>query len=226
MFRCHGLDDSPSRADRLGLHDIAWWLIFVVAICAWFLLLFAPERQRLNNLVEREQMFRGHLKAEKRELARLKRSIDELAHNDPYAWERAARGRLGWVEPGELTDVVAYARTHNVRAPIPPAPQCPQTNAALNIRVKLPGAAAPITPLTPVGPLPKPRIPALPVPPPQLGKPKLVLAANSIDPEALGLVRGAPPPLPPPLPRCLIQNPKTKGACPIAVAYPNRPHTH
>lgn len=179
MFRCHGLDDLASRADQLGLHDVAWWLIFLVALSAWFLLLFSPQRERLNNLTERQQVLIGHLKAEKRELARLHRSIDELTRGDPRAWERAARGRLGWVEPGEVTDVVAWNHTHNIRPALPPVNALPLEHLTL-----------------PTGPLPKPQIPVLPVPPTALLKAKVVVASQTIDPEALGLVRGTPPPVP------------------------------
>jgi hypothetical protein len=186
IFRCHGLDQLSSRADQLGLHDVAWWLIFLVALSAWFLLLFAPQRERLNNLAEHQQVLVGHLKAEKRELARLHRSIDELTRGDPRAWERAARGRLGWLEPGEVTDIVAWNHSHNIH-PV-------QINAAVPV--------APPQPLRlnlPSGPLPRPVIPTLPAPPPAstpLGKARLVVASQNIDPEALGLVRGTPPPVP------------------------------
>ena len=214
MFRCHGLDDSSARGDLFGLHDVAWWLVFVVALCAWFLLLFAPQRERLDNLTEREQTLRGHMFAEKRELARLHRSIDELTRNDPYAWERAARGRLGWVEPGELTDLVAWTRTHNIHAPYEPPP-CQQNGARLATppQMQLPAIRLP-------GALPRPQIPTLPVPPGALGKPKLVVAAGAIDPEALGLIRGTPPPLPPPIRPPAARNPAHPTALPVVLATP------
>ena len=197
IFRCHGLDELSSRADRLGLHDVAWWLIFLVALCAWFLLLFAPQRERLNNLDERQQMLVGHLKAEKRELARLHRSIDELTRGEPRAWERAARGRLGWLEPGEVVDIVAWNLTHNYTFHPPqntPATPAPQTSP---LHLNLPN-----------GPLPRPAIPPLPAPPPAtspLGKARVVVASQTIDPEALGLVRGTPPPVPPRTPAMIAQ---------------------
>ena len=187
IFRCHGLDNLASRADQLGLHDIAWWLVFLVAISAWFMLLFSPQRERLNNLAERQQVLLGHLKAEKRELGRLHRSIDELTRGDPRAWERAARGRLGWLEPGEVTDVVAWNHTHNIHPPVP-VPVLPAEHLTL-----------------PTGPLPKPQIPILPVPTTALLKAKLVVASQTIDPEALGLVRGTPPPVPKKTPALMAQ---------------------
>jgi hypothetical protein len=194
IFRCQGLDGAPSRADQLGLHDVAWWLLFILAVCAWFLLLFAPQRQRLNNLAEREQVLRGHMQAEKRELARLQRSINALLRNDPFAWERAARGRLGWVEPGEATDAAAWSRSHDTR---PAAPN---------------NCAPPAAPLShPPPPLPKPQIPPLPIAPPALGNARMVVELEPIDPAALGLVRGLPPPLPAAIP-------------PQRVASPAQPH--
>ena len=213
IFRCHGLDASPSRGDRLGLHDVAWWMLFIAALCAWFLWLFAPQRERLNNLTEREHVLRGHMQAEKRELARLRRSIAELTRDNPFAWERAARGRLGWVEQGEITDVVAWSHNHALRVPAPS-----------------PGAAPPPQPLTPIGPLPRPRIPALPAAPPAQGNPKLAVASDSIDPAALGLVRGTPPPLPlPPPSSSPSPSPRVANLQPhprlVPAALPNRLQT-
>ncbi|MCY3017710.1 MAG: hypothetical protein NTW87_01585, partial [Planctomycetota bacterium] len=105
VFRCPGLERVAPDADRLGAHDIAYWLVFVAVIAGWFLFLYAPERERLSMLEGRHQTLTGHLAAERRELARLQRSIKDLTRGDPQAWERAARGRLGWVEPGEITDL-------------------------------------------------------------------------------------------------------------------------
>jgi hypothetical protein len=186
-------------------------MIFIVALCAWFLLLFAPQRERLNNLIEREHVLRGHTLAEKHELARLQRSIAELTKNNPFAWERAARGRLGWVEPGEITDVVAWTRSHATRTP-----------------ASTPGAAPPPQPLAPIGPLPRPQIPPLPAAPPAQVNPKLVVASESIDPEALGLVRGTPPPLPLPAPLPSppprVANLQTHPRL-VTATLPNRPRT-
>jgi hypothetical protein len=204
IFRCHGLDQLSSRADQLGLHDVAWWLIFLVALSAWFLLLFAPQRERLNNLAEHQQVLVGHLKAEKRELGRLHRSIDELTRGDPRAWERAARGRLGWLEPGEVIDIVAWNHSHHFNpAQLQPTPAIPVPPQPLHLNLRL-------------GPLPRPAIPPLPTPPPAstpLGKARLVVASQSIDPEALGLVRGIPPPIPLRTAAIVAQGRTPKTAC-------------
>jgi hypothetical protein len=177
IFRCHGLQSTSEQSDQIGCHDLAYWLIFVAILCAWFVLLFAPQRERLANLAERQNVLCAHLKAEKRELQRLDRSINDLTNGDPQAWERAARGRLGWLQPGEVTDVVAWNQTHNIKPPALPSD--------MN---RLPNIVKP--------PLQAPRVPMLPVPPPTLS-PARAVASGKINPELIGLTRGEPPPLPP-----------------------------
>ena len=141
IFRCPGLDTPPADADRIGGQDFAFWLIFLSLIAAWFLFLFAPQRERLKLLESRQQVLTAHLALEKREHVRLQRSTQELMKNDPLAWERAARGRLGWVAPGEVVDVrnwraarvTVQNRQRGPQAPefsllgnVPQAPQIPQ----------------------------------------------------------------------------------------------------
>jgi len=176
IFRCPGLQHISRDADKLGGHDVALWLIFLSVLAAWFLFLFVPQRERLGMLEDRCEMLNGHMKAEKRELARLQRSIKDLQHGDPAAWERAARGRLGWVEPGEVTDLAKG---------MPPRPVNAENNASKSV------------PPPPPSVLPRPPIPALPVPPAALRPQDLVLRdpANS---DAIGPSRGTPP-TPPPL---------------------------
>lgn len=127
IFRCHGLEHVPPQADDLGGHDLFYWIIFTSALSAWFLFFFAPQRERLEQLRGKREVLAAHLREEKRELARLQRGIADLTRGDPTAWERAARGKLGWTEPGELTDMVAW-RHANVLPPRPapvPAPNAP-----------------------------------------------------------------------------------------------------
>ena len=110
IFRCHGLQQIPQNADRLGIHDLAYWLIFVAVMCAWFLFLFAPQHERLEMLSGRRHVLASHLAAEKCELQRLQSGIEELQNGNSHAWERAARNRLGWLEPGEITDAMIWRR--------------------------------------------------------------------------------------------------------------------
>jgi hypothetical protein len=150
IFRCPGLDSPAPDADRLGLHDIAYWLIFLSLGTGWFLFLFVPQRERLKWLEGRQQVLTSHIQAEKKELARLQRSIQDFAQNDPLAWERAARLRLGWVAPGEVVDVrrlrveqprnpQRQTREHAQQNPtlqgtIPQAPAIPSIPSATNFR--------------------------------------------------------------------------------------------
>jgi hypothetical protein len=203
IFRCHGLQAISERADRLGCHDLAYWLIFVAVLCAWFLFLFVPQRQRLTNLSERQQVLCAQLKAEKRELVRLERSIKDLTRGDPQAWERAARGKLGWLQPGEVTDIVAWNQTHNIR----PVIQRLDDGAH--------GA-----PTLPTPSLRQPRVPPLPIAPLGLGSAKPAIARESINPDLLGLMRGTPPPLPP---RIQVPPSPNHGAMTLAQA-PAVPH--
>lgn len=121
IFRCPGLETPPPNADRLGGQDLAFWLVFVALLSGWFLFYFAPQRDRLKQLEGRQQMLTTHLQAEKRELLRMQRSTQELMKDNPLAWERAARGRLGWISPGEVVDVKSWRPTRV-------APQNPRAN--------------------------------------------------------------------------------------------------
>ena len=202
IFRCHGLQSISARADKIGCHDLAYWLIFVAVLCAWFLLLFAPQRERLTNLAERQIMLSAHLKAEKRELQRLDRSINDLTRGDPQAWERAARGRLGWMQPGEVTDIVAWNQTHNVKP--------------LAVRLDGDNSRAPTN--VPQPPLQRPRIPPLPVPPATLNPARAVASTVTINPESIGLTRGEPPPLPPRIRVVAQQMPHRSTLVPVSHA--------
>jgi len=181
IFRCPGLQAVPPDADKLGVHDLAYWVIFLAVLAAWFLFVFAPQTERLGMLEERCQVLKTHLRAEKRELLRLQRSIKDLQHGDPQAWERAARGRLGWVEPGEITDLSRG---------LPPR----QPNGSSDA-LKKPEPALKPPPL-----LPRPVIPSLPVPPAAL-RPQDLVSGDQAGTELLGPSCSSPPsPLPPPRP--------------------------
>lgn len=181
IFRCPGLQRVPPHADDLGAHDLAYWLIFLAVLAGWFLFVFAPQRERLSALDERCTVLMSHVQAEQRELARLQRSIHALQGGDPRAWEGAARGRLGWVEPGEITDL---ARGMTAR----PAATDPARNSDALLK--------------PPPVLPRPLIPPLPAPAPTL-RPQDLVAADPEHHELLGPARGAPPPPPRPAPALL-----------------------
>jgi len=190
IFRCKGLDHVSPQADRLGTHDLFYWILFISAISAWYLYLFIPQKERLTALHDRRHTLEVHLREENKERRRLERGIRALFANDPTAWERAARGKLGWVEPGELTDMVAWRRNRVV--PMPPVP--PRAEAPA-----LPQPAAPNN-----GPvLQRPNVPALPVPPESLRSAGLRLdAAPSLEAAVAARRRALlTAPIPPPLPR-------------------------
>ena len=166
----------PSDADSFGAHDFVCWLVFLAVMCGWFLFLFAPQRERLTMLQERQDVLSAHCTAEKKELQRLQRSIYALVHGDPGAWERAARGRLGWLEPGEVTDMAAWN----------------QNRMAL-----MPSRAAEVHPeaLKPAPALQRPRIPLLPIPPAASARPKLA-SAERLNTDIVGPSVGSPPAIP------------------------------
>jgi hypothetical protein len=114
IFRCHGLERSSGRCENLGTHDILYWFLFVTAISGWFLFVFIPQRERLENLQGRNATLGAHVKAERKELKRAQRGIRDLERGEPDAWERAARGRLGWMEEGEIVDVVGWQQSRNL----------------------------------------------------------------------------------------------------------------
>ena len=205
IFRCPGLQPVPPNADKLGAHDLAYWFIFLAVMGAWFVFVLAPQAERLGMLAERTKVLKTHLGAEKRELARLQRSIKELQRNDPQAWERAARGRLGWVEPGEMTDL-----SHGL-----PAGQSGS------------GPAAPPEPKAAPKPLPapsRPAIPALPALPAGL-RPQDLVMTNQAGTELLGPSCG-PPPLPPQPPPAPLRLAKPQRVQPVAKNVPNPAGVH
>ncbi len=108
LFRCPGLSCQSADADRLGLHDLAWWLVMIAAVGAWYFMMYEPQQQRLQMLNGRTNVLDAQLKAEQIELNRVQREIKALKSNDIRAWERAARAALGWLKPGEITDIQAW----------------------------------------------------------------------------------------------------------------------
>ncbi len=120
IFRCMGFQPDAGQSDDWGLRDAVCWMLFLIAACGWFLFLFVPQRSRLARLELRRHTLARRLKAEKHQLQRLQHGIAALARDDRYAWERAARGRLGWLEPGEITDLAALYRGDKASHTPPP----------------------------------------------------------------------------------------------------------
>jgi hypothetical protein len=179
IFRCHGLQHTPSDADRLGSHDLIYWILFVGLLATWFLFLFAPQHERLGMLEGRLHVLHSHLGVEKRELKRLERSINDLTRGDPHAWERAARLQLGWVEPGEIVDLASWNPSRFVKPAIDAMKSAPQM--------------PPIPPAV----LPRPTIPPIPPPAPAMRRIQIKIADAS-GTELLGPTQGSPPPSPSP----------------------------
>src|SRR5437762_1218714 len=93
IFRCHGLQKVAPNADRIGAHDLLYWLAFLAVVSGWFLFVYMPQCRRFEKLSGRQQALLLELDSDKKELARLRRGIDSLNHGDALAWERAARKR-------------------------------------------------------------------------------------------------------------------------------------
>jgi hypothetical protein len=148
LFRCHGLHFVPANADSIGGHDLFYWAAFLVMLSGWFLFIYMPQCRRLERLTGRQQSLALEFETDKKELTRLQRGISSLTQGDPVAWERAARGRLGWLEPGEVLDVEKWKRSR----------------AASNGSVSEQPSRAPQRPALPAPPpmLPRPTIPRIP----------------------------------------------------------------
>lgn len=202
IFRCPGLQPVAPDADKLGAHDLACWVIFLFVLAGWFLFVLIPQAERHSMLEERCQVLTTHLKAEKSELARLRRSIDELRRGDPRAWERAARGQLGWVEPGEVTDL-----SHG----LPVLPPASSTDASKKKEAAAKPPARPAAPPPPAQPLPAP-----PGAPP--AAPRAPEFANGSDggAELFGPLGGSPPQPPPPSVRSPQKPPQPPQPAPAA----------
>ncbi|MFH0939401.1 MAG: hypothetical protein V1899_08995 [Planctomycetota bacterium] len=152
IFHCRGLQSVPITADRLGTHDLAYWIIFLTALAGWFLFLFAPQHEHLRMLKDRAGVLTAHLNAEQKEMSRLQCGISDLQRNNPRAWERAARGQLGWVESGEMLDMITWNQTRAQSPPVPVAP--PGTTPSMSVSRATPTVSLrPTIPTLPVAPL-------------------------------------------------------------------------
>ncbi|MCW8131524.1 MAG: hypothetical protein KIS92_14335 [Planctomycetota bacterium] len=122
VFRCRGLSLQSPEQDKFGGHDAAYWIVFCALAAGWFFFLFEPQRQRNEMLRGRQDVLQSQLRAESVELRRLRNEINLLQSKDPTAWERAARQKLGWLKPGEVTDVLAWRRASIAAGKGDPAP--------------------------------------------------------------------------------------------------------
>jgi hypothetical protein len=184
IFRCHGLETISPNADRIGGHDLLYWIGFLTAVSAWFLFGYMPQCRRYEKLTGRQQVMALQLETEKKELARLHQGIDSLHNGDALAWERAARKRLGWLEPGEVLDAQKFLQSRAAFA----------TNLQTN---RTPLRSAPAAPV-----LPRPRVPQIPHPQQSVPSGFTHIHAPVLpfaDSGALGPA-AAQPPLPPPAP--------------------------
>ncbi|MEI6234529.1 MAG: hypothetical protein WCT04_15860 [Planctomycetota bacterium] len=184
IFRCHGLQMISPTADRIGGHDLIYWIGFLLAISAWYLFGYMPQCRRYEKLAGRQQVLTLSLETEKKELGRLRQGIASLQKGDALAWERATRKRLGWLEPGEVLDVDKFLKSRNAFASAGTNPSGIRT---------LPRQAAP----TPV--LPRPRVPQIPHPQQSVPSGFTNIRAPILpfaDSGALGPAASLPPPAP------------------------------
>lgn len=196
IFRCHGLQYVAPNADSIGGHDVFYWCGFLVLLSGWFLFLYSPQCRRFEKLTGRQQALSLELSSEKKELSRLQQGIGNLKSGDPLAWERAARARLGWLEPGETLDAARLQIDARNASPYLANPRMAPRPGAPN--------QLPI--------LQRPRVPSIP----QAFGPASMLASGSAtsrarfaDAGALGPVLGSPPAAPPApvIPRLLPRQP-------------------
>lgn len=104
VFRCGGLAAPTEAMDSWGRIDFYVLAIFGVTLAGWYTFLFQPEQNRNEMLSARLGVLHAQLKVEEVQLGRLRRGIHALESGDTRAWERAARSKLGWIKPGELSD--------------------------------------------------------------------------------------------------------------------------
>jgi hypothetical protein len=129
VFRCLGLRKRLAEEDRWGLHDVAYLLITTTVLALWYFAWYAPMRGRGEVLNGRADELQGRLIAAERELYRVRSGLEALRKSDPEAWERAARVHLGWLKPGEVSDVPAWRRTHQAEEAVTKT-TVPQANFA------------------------------------------------------------------------------------------------
>src|SRR5260221_442574 len=72
IFRCQGLQPVSANADRIGGHDLLYWMSFLALISAWFLFVYMPQCWRYEKLVGRQQALILQFDSDKKELDRLK----------------------------------------------------------------------------------------------------------------------------------------------------------
>ena len=198
IFRCHGLQYVAPNADSIGGHDLFYWCGFLGLLSAWFLFLYSPQCRRFEKLTGRQQALSLQLSTDKKALVRLQQGIGNLKSGDPLAWERAARARLGWLEPGETLDPS--------RLPL-------SSEGFANPRMT-PRSGAPMQ--LPI--LPRPRVPAIPQtfgPASMLASGRILSRGRFADSGALGPVLGSPPE-PPPAPMI----PRLPPRQPLSATHP------
>ncbi len=149
IFRCHGLQVISPNADRIGGHDLLYWVGFLALLSAWFLFVYMPQCRRFERLTGRQQSLVLELDTGKKELAQLRQGIASLHNGDAMAWERAARKRLGWLEPGEVLDAEKWKQSRLALGSLPAVPR-----GSVNAGIVRTLPSAPM--------LPRPRVPQIP----------------------------------------------------------------
>jgi hypothetical protein len=186
IFRCHGLHAVPANADNLGGHDLLYWCGFLASMSGWFLFVYMPQCRKVEMLTGRQDTLALQLENDKKELVRLQRGIASLKNGDSLAWERVARERMGWLEPGEITDLERWRQTHP-QFGARPVYSRPATPLSAQPRLRPSGEPNSPAPARPSAP----RLPRLPQPP---------TGVAGRDSPAFRAVAGEPPLSPPPLP--------------------------
>ncbi|MCX7804715.1 MAG: septum formation initiator family protein [Planctomycetota bacterium] len=88
-----------------GKFDWTFWVLTAALAAAWSGLWLFPGKRQVEELTEKRAALRAEVSELRSRLRMARRGLAALQNNDPLAWERVARTRLGWMAPGE---VLAY----------------------------------------------------------------------------------------------------------------------
>jgi hypothetical protein len=94
--------NAPDEQPKAGLaaQDF-FWIVLAGSIAAFVLLVFKPNRQRLQETEAERLLLRAEISQFEERVSHLRSWERSLSAGDREAWSSLARGRLGWLAPGE-----------------------------------------------------------------------------------------------------------------------------
>ncbi len=90
---------------RGGKFDATFWVLTVAMAAVWYGLWLFPGKRQAEELEGKLAALRVEVSDLRSRLRIARRGLEALQKDDPLAWERVARTKLGWIAPGE---VLAY----------------------------------------------------------------------------------------------------------------------